>query len=60
LLEVYEAIEGPLQARPCLLGDKPLCPKGQCLLRGLNHEVHEQVKRHFKKMKLSEVTGAFA
>jgi Rrf2 family protein len=55
LLEVYEAIEGSLAARPCLLGSQPLCAGGKCLLGPLNQELHEKVRRHFAKTTLRQM-----
>lgn len=42
LLEVYEAVEGPLRPGSCLLG-KPLCGRGQCILGDLISSVNHQV-----------------
>jgi Rrf2 family protein len=59
LLEVYEAVEGPMERRACLLGAEPRCPKGQCLLGGINVSLHKQAREYFQKAKLSTAMRAF-
>jgi Rrf2 family protein len=59
LLEVYEAVEGTMEQRACLLGARPLCPKGRCLLGGLNVKLHRQARAYFQKAKLSDAQRAF-
>ena len=59
VLEIYEAIEGELEAKACLLSDKPLCPNGRCLLGGLHQSLHRQIKEHFQKTKLADLAGVF-
>ena len=48
LREIYEAIEGPMQARECLFGE-PVCEAGGCVLSkyfgGLNREVIRKLAR---------------
>jgi Rrf2 family protein len=48
LKEIYEAIEGPMQARACLFGE-PVCEAGGCTLSkyfgGLNREVIRKLAR---------------
>jgi Rrf2 family protein len=48
LKEIYEAIEGPMQARACLFGE-PVCEAGGCVLSkyfgGLNREVIRKLAR---------------
>lgn len=43
LLQVYEAVEGPIGEAGCLLG-KPACDGTGCVLGGLVESVHTQVK----------------
>ncbi len=57
LLEVYEAVEGPLQERSCLLG-QPVCG-GNCLLGGLLHKVADEVSQYFSQTRLSDLAQAF-
>jgi Rrf2 family protein len=58
LLEVYEAIEGPLSAGSCLLGT-PICG-GNCILGDLLSSVNEQVKARMGNIRLSDLAGVFA
>jgi Rrf2 family transcriptional regulator, nitric oxide-sensitive transcriptional repressor len=55
LLQIYEAIEGRLEARSCLLSGKPLCPPDECFFGGLNISIHEQIKKHFQDTELMAV-----
>ncbi len=54
LLDVYEAIEGPLGESTCLL-QIPVCGRKHCLLGGLLHTVSRQVKEYLEKTKLSDL-----
>lgn len=54
LLDVYEAIEGPLPETTCLLA-KPMCG-GCCILGGLLGKVNELVREHFEGTKLSALS----
>ena len=56
LLDIYEAIEGPLETVTCLLG-KPICGGGErCCMGGLLQVVGEQVRQHLAKTKLSDLS----
>ena len=57
LLEVYEAIEGPLGVGGCLLGE-PVCKDGLCILGGLVTEVDQRVRDYLARTRLSQLTGA--
>lgn len=57
LLDVFQAIEGPLEQDDCLLG-LPVCI-GQCILGGLVEKVNQQVKDHLASTYLSELAGTF-
>jgi Rrf2 family protein len=57
LLEVFEAIEGPLASTKCLLG-RPVC-NGNCILGELTRSMDEQARQYFAKKRLSAFTGAF-
>jgi len=59
LLEVYEAIEGPLDSTPCLLGT-PMCGKMPCVMGGLIHSVNEQFTAYMGSTRLGDFTGAKA
>ena len=57
LLDVYEAIEGPLPPSKCLLG-KPICG-GNCILGNLVGSLNEQVRNHLANTRLSDLSRAF-
>jgi Rrf2 family protein len=57
LLQIYEAIEGPLTPLGCLLS-KPLCKGGCCLLGGLLQEVSRSMHHHFAKTTLADAVTA--
>jgi Rrf2 family protein len=52
LLEVYEAIDGPLGPVECLL-HAPVCKGGQCIFGDLIHSISRQIGEHLAKTKLS-------
>ena len=56
LLEVYEAIEGPLRIDSCLLARR-VCGGKKCILGDLLKEVGKKTKNHLSKTKLSQLTG---
>jgi Rrf2 family protein len=59
LLEVYEAIEGPLNSSKCLLGT-PICNGGgKCILGGLLEEVNKEVKDYLSGTTISELTDVY-
>jgi len=51
LLEVYEAIEGPLGTTNCLFG-RPVCD-GECILGDLLTDVNAQIRAYLTGTKLS-------
>lgn len=53
LLEIYEAIDGPLGESACLLG-KPVC-NGQCLLNGLLPNLNKEVKKYLSETNLDDL-----
>ena len=56
LLDIYEAIEGPLETIACLLG-RPICGGGQlCCMGGLLQTVGEQVRQHLARTRLLDLT----
>jgi len=58
LLEVYEAIEGPLASSSCLF-HTPVCGGQNCILGGLLSPVNQMVRNHLSKTKLSKLTSVF-
>jgi Rrf2 family protein len=57
LAEIYEDIEGPIQAVECLLGH-PVCKERCCVLGGLLTNVHSEVHKYFTTTRLSDVCDA--
>jgi Rrf2 family protein len=56
LLEVYEAIEGALPTRYCLLG-KPRC-QGPCVLGRFVEKATNKFKKQLARTRLADVAGA--
>ncbi|MBN2326051.1 MAG: Rrf2 family transcriptional regulator [Candidatus Omnitrophica bacterium] len=54
LMQIYEAIDGPLETRRCMLG-RSTCRVQDCLLGELVEEVNQLVRRHFEKITLAEL-----
>jgi Rrf2 family protein len=54
ILEIYEAIEGPLQERRCLLR-KPICNGKCCIIGGLLRQIDE-LKTSLANLTLQEAT----
>ncbi|MEN3202560.1 MAG: Rrf2 family transcriptional regulator [Atribacterota bacterium] len=54
LLEIYEAIEGPVPEQICLLG-KTLCPFGQCIFGGLLGDFALRFREYLASHTLSQV-----
>jgi len=54
LLEVYEAIEGPLAPQDCLFSER-ICDGSKCILGGLLETVDREVKGYLDKTRLSEL-----
>ncbi len=58
LLEVYQAIEGPLTPTNCLLST-PVCGGEKCILGGLLEDINERVKEYFAQTRLHELTNVY-
>ncbi|TET37383.1 MAG: Rrf2 family transcriptional regulator [Planctomycetota bacterium] len=58
LLDIYEAIEGPLEPLGCLL-TTPKCTNNHCILEGLPIAVHRQIKSYLRKKRLSEAARVY-
>lgn len=56
LLDVFEALEGPLEPTNCLLNNS-VCHDGSCILGGLLETVNKNVKDHLAKTRLSDLKG---
>ncbi|MEP0813737.1 MAG: Rrf2 family transcriptional regulator [bacterium] len=57
LLEVYEAVEGPLESKRCLLGVQ-LCDGKQCVLGNLMSRADALIREELAKSRLSEAAGS--
>jgi Rrf2 family protein len=57
LLQVYEALEGPLGPSGCLL-EGPRCPDGSCILGDLVTSVNAQVFDYLSSTRLSSLACA--
>lgn len=56
LLDIYEAIDGPLKTRGCLLGHPVCSSAGQgCILGDLIENVNEQVRQRLASTRLSQI-----
>ncbi|MFH1129937.1 MAG: Rrf2 family transcriptional regulator [Pseudomonadota bacterium] len=53
LLDVLEAIEGPMTNKNCLLANSICTGKGQCILGSLLDDLNNQVKTYFSSTRLS-------
>jgi Rrf2 family protein len=57
LLEIFEAIEGPVDPDPCILGG-PVCCRSACILGSFVDKVNKQFSDYMGKKKLSHfMTG---
>ena len=54
LLQIYEAIEGPLTAKDCLLG-RPICGFRKCILGGLVGQLSRRIRDYLAGRKLSQL-----
>jgi Rrf2 family protein len=53
LLEIYEALDGPVATEACLLA-RPACAEpGACAVRALNAEIHDLVQKRLGGLKLA-------
>lgn len=55
LVEIYEAIEGPMKVEGCLLG-KPTCGRTCCLLGELLGSINNQVTNYLKNTTLAQLS----
>ena len=56
MMDVYEAIEGPLAADTCLLG-RSMCVNGECMFRGLLETINTLARQHMKETTLAELAA---
>lgn len=58
LLQVIEAVEGPLRPATCLLGH-PRCPLGACVLGGIMQELNRAVWDRLNTAKVAHLNDGF-
>ena len=58
LMDVYEAIEGPLEPSTCLM-ETPRCSARRCILGDLLQTVNERVEGYLSGTRLSELVDVF-
>ncbi|MHB1035553.1 MAG: RrF2 family transcriptional regulator [Pirellulales bacterium] len=56
LLEIYEAVDGPLGEARCLLAE-PICDGKDCVLGELVQAVHRQVRNYLERTTLAELAA---
>jgi len=54
LLEIYEAIEGPMHLTGCPL-NRQVCPFTNCIFQGLLGNVTKQIKEYFENRRLVDL-----
>ena len=59
LIEIYEAIEGPLNEGGCLLGE-PICGGKVCVLGEVVQSVNRQIREYLAKTRLSQLARGIA
>lgn len=58
LLEVFEAVEGPLDFSGCLLS-RPVCGKNRCIMGGLIESTNLVVRKYLANTRVSELAGVY-
>ena len=58
LREIYEAVEGPMQARACLFGE-PVCGTKGCALSGYFGRLNRDVMRTLERTRLTDLVKEF-
>lgn len=58
LLEVYQAIEGPLALNNCL-SEHPSCSGKQCVLGTLIGTIHEQITKYLSKTTVAQLNRTY-
>ncbi|GAB6165990.1 RrF2 family transcriptional regulator [Thermostilla marina] len=56
LAEIYEAVDGPLPERGCLLTDQ-ICSGGECMLGDLMGAIHQQVVSYLEHTTLAQMAN---
>jgi Rrf2 family protein len=58
LLDIYQAIEGPLVVKNCLF-EEPICKGERCIYGNLLENTQKRYQAYLEGMKLSELTDLF-
>jgi Rrf2 family protein len=58
LRQIYEAVEGPMQARECLFGE-PVCSAGGCALSDYFGKLNRDVIRTLERTRLTDLVKEF-
>ncbi|MHC4663959.1 MAG: RrF2 family transcriptional regulator [Planctomycetota bacterium] len=58
LIEVYEAVEGPVPKRDCLF-KIPVCKGKKCILGGLLPSMDRQIRNYLSKTRLSDIVDIY-
>ena len=58
LLDVYEAVDGPLRPTTCLLGT-PICNGRGCIMGDVLKTVNEQTKNYLTQTSVLDVAGTY-
>ena len=58
LLEVYEAVEGPLSTNDCLL-EEPICSGRTCIFGGLVKKLNTEIKEHLAGTRLVDLRDLY-
>jgi Rrf2 family protein len=59
LMDIYQAIEGPLPETGCLLG-KPICDGRDCILGELVQKVEREIRSHLASTTLAQMVNQMA
>jgi len=59
LLEVYEAIEGPINSSVCLL-DEPACKTGRCVMGSILRGVYAEIDSYLTRTTVASLKDVFA
>lgn len=58
LLDIYQAIEGPLEVKKCLF-DEPICKGDRCIYGDLLSATQKRYQAYLEEMRLSELTDVY-
>jgi len=58
LLEVYEAVDGPVSLSECLF-EKPVCKSGRCIMGSLVSDTNKRVRDYLSGTMLSDLSDVY-